>query len=65
MYTIQVESPEGTYYYHKKTRVSRWDKPDDAVSAAMKTRVEDAERSADSAFKVPYVSRFCNIVHID
>lgn len=48
----KVDSPEGTYYYHKKTRVSRWDKPDDAVTAALNSRLQDTERSADSAFQV-------------
>jgi hypothetical protein len=48
----QVESPEGTYYYHKKTRVSRWDKPARAVTEALNSRLQDSERSADSAFKV-------------
>ena len=48
----QVESPEGTYYYHKKTRVSRWDKPDKVVAVAMNSRIENTEKSADSAFKM-------------
>lgn len=48
----RVDSPEGTYYYHKKTRVSRWDKPDRSVSAAVNNRIQDTERTADSAFQV-------------
>lgn len=49
---IKVNSPEGTYYYHKKTRVSRWDKPDEFAVAAVASRVEEMERTADLAFQV-------------
>ena len=43
-----MESPEGTYYYHKGSKVSRWEKPEKTVTS----KDTDTERSADIAFKV-------------
>lgn len=39
----------GTYYYHKKTRVSRWERPDESISAALESRLIEEERRVEEA----------------
>lgn len=39
----------GVYYYHKKTRISRWDRPDDNISAALEARLMEEQKRVDLA----------------
>jgi hypothetical protein len=45
----EVVSDTGTYYYHKVTRISRWDKPDSTIAAAHNARLYESKRQVDEA----------------
>uniref|UniRef100_A0A7S3GPU5 WW domain-containing protein n=1 Tax=Spumella elongata TaxID=89044 RepID=A0A7S3GPU5_9STRA len=47
---IEVETDDGgVYYYHSVTRVSRWDRPNEEVAAALEARIQQANSQVDEA----------------
>lgn len=40
---VEVDSPDGTYYYHKLTRAVRWERPEGAVAEKMSQRIWEEE----------------------
>ena len=48
----EVTAPDGRlYYYHKITRISRWDRPDFAVMEAVDTRLKESQNQIDEALE--------------
>mmetsp|Transcript_16347 Transcript_16347/g.24641 ORF Transcript_16347/g.24641 Transcript_16347/m.24641 type:complete len:1163 (+) Transcript_16347:260-3748(+) len=39
----------GTYYYHRVTRISRWEKPSAEVAAAVESRISSSQKNIDEA----------------
>lgn len=45
----EVKTDTGSYYYHKVTRISRWDKPDSNLAAAHEARLDQSKKQVDEA----------------
>jgi len=52
----QAYTPEGEmYYYHKVSRLARWDKPDSHIVEAMESRMKDLDLASERSIKVSEV----------
>lgn len=57
---MQVETEDGgVYYYHSVTRVSRWDRPNEEVAAALEARILQANSQVDEAVQVSFLFLLC------
>lgn len=43
------------YYYHKVSRLARWDKPDSHIVEAMESRMKDLDLASERSIKVSCV----------
>eukprot|EP00597_Dinobryon_sp_UTEXLB2267_P003977 CAMPEP_0170075222 /NCGR_PEP_ID=MMETSP0019_2-20121128/12398_1 /TAXON_ID=98059 /ORGANISM="Dinobryon sp., Strain UTEXLB2267" /LENGTH=445 /DNA_ID=CAMNT_0010286053 /DNA_START=78 /DNA_END=1415 /DNA_ORIENTATION=+ len=49
---IEARTEEGAvYYYHKETRLTRWDKPEKHIMAALESRLKESKESSDRAIR--------------